>query len=144
MKEFFEARIITAVRKLLTGRVNELLGDIECPIPLIDFTDYIGGDFVVPVINLVSCERTEKERIIRLDTYSLTITFTLPETPESELFCYAYAAAVGKAFFDDPTLGAVADRAVITAKKYQPPKKPHCGEGWGLILILRITVEGLG
>ena len=141
MKELIEPRIISAIRKLLTGRANELLGEMECLIPLIDFSDYKGGDIVVPVINLSSCERTEKERIIRLDAYSLTINFSLPETQESELHCYAYSGAVGRALYDDPTLGGVADRAVITGKKYVQPKKPHCGEGWEVQISLRIMVE---
>ena len=143
MKDLVEPRIIEAVRKLLCGRVNEMLGEMECPIPLIDFSDYRGGAVVVPVINLVSCERTEKERIIRLDAYSLTITFSLHEMPESELHCYAYSGAVSRAFYDDPTLGGVADKAEITGKKYIQPKKPNCGEGWELVISLRLTVEGM-
>jgi hypothetical protein len=35
------------------------------------------------------------------------------------------------------------DRGVITGKKYVPPKKPYCGDGWELILTLRLTVEGM-
>ena len=143
MKDFIEQEIITAVRKLLTGKVNELLDDTEYHIPLIEFSDYRGGTAVSPVISFSSCEQSEKERIIRLDTYSLTITFSLPETPESELHCYAYSGAVSRAFFDDPSLGGVADRALITNKKYIPPKNPHCGEGWGLTISLRVTVEGM-
>ena len=94
------------------------------------------------VISLSTCERTEKERIIQLDAYSLTITLALPENPESELHCYAYPAAVDRALAEDPALGGAASRAVLSGKKYVPPKKPHCGDGWGLVLTLRITVEG--
>jgi len=144
MNDFVETRIIEAVRKLLTGRVNELLGDIEHPVPLIEFTEFADGDVVVPLVALSVCERTEKERIIRQDAYSLTITLSLPETPESELHCYAYSGAIGRAFYDDPNLDGVADRAVITGKKYVSPKKPHCGEGWELIVSLRVTVERIG
>jgi hypothetical protein len=141
MKYFIEQQIIGAVRRILTGRVNELLGEIECSIPVIEFGEYRGGLAVVPVIALATCERTEKERIIRLDAYTLTIAFSFLDMPESELYCYAYSGAVGRAVFDDPALGGVADRAVITGKKYQPPKKPHCGQGWELIISMRITVE---
>jgi len=143
MKDFVERQIIMAVRKLLTGRVNELLGELECHVPLIEFSDYAGGATVSPVISFSSCEQSEKERIIRLEAYSLTITFSLVDTPESELHCYAYSGAVGRAFFDDPTLGGVVDRAVVTNKKYIPPKKLHCGESWGLVVTLRVTVEGM-
>jgi len=144
MKDFIETRIISAVRDLLSMRVNEILGEAEFTIPLIEFGGYESEAVVCPVIVLSTCERTEKERVIRIDAYTVTISFSLPETPESELFCYAYSAAVGKAVADNPTLGGVADRAVITGKKYQPPKKPYNGEGWGVVLTLRVTVEEMG
>jgi hypothetical protein len=140
---FIEQRIIMAVRGLLVGHVNELLGDMQLIIPLVEFGNYCGNSVVVPAVSFSSCERTEKERIIRLDAYTLTITFSLPETPESELYCYAYSDVVSKAICDDPTLGGVVDRAVITGKKFVPPKKPHCGEGWELIITLRLTIEGM-
>jgi hypothetical protein len=140
-ENFIEQQIITAVRGLLSRRVNEVLGDWQCLIPIIEFSNYQGMASVVPVITLSSCERTEKERIARLDTYSLTITFNVPETADSELFCYAYGAAVSKALGENPTLGGVADRAVVTGKKYNPPKKPNCGDGWGVVISLRVTVE---
>jgi hypothetical protein len=83
----------------------------------------------------------EKERIIRLDAYSMAIAFTLRETPESELYCYAYAAAVSKAIDEKPTLGGVADRAIVTGKKYMPPKKAYGGNEWVVTIDLRITIE---
>ena len=141
MKDFFETRIIMAVRELLTGRVNEILQNSPFVIPVIEFGDYCGSGSVVPVITLTSCERTEKERIIRLDVYSLTVSITLPETPESELHCYAYSGAIGRAIYDDPTLGGVVDRVVVTGRKYLSPKKPYCGEGWGIVIMLRVAVE---
>ena len=141
MKDFVESRIIEAVRGLLTGRVNGILREAQFAIPYIEFGDNGCGYAVVPVISLSSCERTEKERIIQLEAYSLTVAFSVPESPESELYCYAYSGAVGRAVYDDPTLGGVADRAVITGKKYVSPQKPNCGEGWELIVSLRVTVE---
>jgi len=141
MKELIETRIISATRNLLTGRVNELLSESEYQIPLIESGNYQGDNSIVPVITLSTCERTEKERIIRLDSYSLTITFSLHEMPESELYCYAYAGAVSRALYDDPTLGGVVDRAVITGKKYVQPKNPHCRENWEVIINLRVVIE---
>jgi hypothetical protein len=79
-EELIEFRILEAVRKLLTGRVNEILGKWEFLMPVIEFSNFANTYSVVPVISLVSCERTEKERIIRLDAYSLSISYTLPET----------------------------------------------------------------
>ena len=157
MKDFIEQQIITAVREILTGRINQMLRDSQFPVPLVEFGDYaegnlgsveprrgfLGGSAVVPVVALSSCERTEKERIIRVEAYSVTITFSLPETPESELHCYAYSGAVSRAIHDNPSLGGIADRAVITGKKYLSPKKPNCGDGWQLVISMRITVEGI-
>jgi len=143
MKDFIETRILGAVRGLLTERVNEIIRDSEYSIPVVEFGDYGCGDAVAPVISLSTCERTEKERIIRLDAYSLTVAFSFPETQESELYCYAYSGAVSRAFYDDSTLGGIVDRAVVTGKKYISPKKPNCGEDWGLVIALRITVEGM-
>jgi hypothetical protein len=138
---YMEESIVNSVKSLLAGRVNEILGEAELRIPPVDFGGSGGGFAVVPVISLSTCERTEKERIIRLDAYSLTVTFTLPETPEGELYCYAYAAAVELALMEHPTLDGIASRAVISGKKYKPPKHDHCGEGWEVILTLRITAE---
>jgi hypothetical protein len=139
---FIEQQIVSVVREILTERVNEMLCDMRFPVPPVEFGDYFGGFAVVPAVVLSSCERTEKERIVRLDAYSLTVTFNLPETPESEQQCYAYSGAISRAIYDNPTLCGVADRAVITGKKYLSPKKPNCGEGWQLVITLRITVEG--
>jgi len=141
LKDFIESRIIEAVRGLLAGQVNEILNKSQYAIPVIEFGDYCVSNSVVPVISLASCERSEKERIIRQDAYSLTITISLPETPESELHCYAYSGAISRAIYDDPTLGGVADRAEITGKKYNSPKRTNCGESWELIITLRVTTE---
>jgi hypothetical protein len=141
MKDFIETRIITAIRELLSGRVNELLGDMEFIVPLVEFGSYRGGSVVTPVIMLASCERTEKERIIKQDSYSLIVTFFVQEHEDSELYCYGYSAAVCKALEENPTLGGVADRAVVTGKKYMSPKHLKCGEEWEVVITLRITVE---
>ena len=144
MENFIELQILDAIRKLLTGRVNEILGEWEFLMPVIEFSAFANKHTVVPAVSLVSCERTEKERIIRLDAYSLSITFTIPETQETELYCYGYAAAVCKALGENPTLGGVVDRAVISGKKYKSPIKPDCGENWETVITLRVTVEGIG
>jgi hypothetical protein len=135
-------RIIEAVRGLLAGRVNELLGDLQFSIPVIEFGNYSGRDVIVPVIVMNACERSEKERLILLDAYSLTVTFCLPDTDDGELFCYAYSAAVSRALAENPTLDGVVDRAVITGKKYVQPDKRYCGGNWEMIMTLRLTVEG--
>jgi hypothetical protein len=140
---FVEEAIIGAVKRLLSGKVNELLASFQFYIPLIEFGNYNGYEVIVPTIALTSCECSEKERIIRMDVYSLTITFTLPETPYSELYSYAYSAAVCKAVEENPTFDGIADKATVTGKKYIQPKKRNCGENWELIITLRITTEGM-
>jgi hypothetical protein len=141
---FIEEIVLNSVKKLLVGRVNELLGETEYPIPPIEFGTYRGGSAIVPAITLSACERSEKERIVRLDAYTLTIAFTVPEHPTGERNCYAYAAAVATALGEDPTLGGVADRAELAGKKYSPPKCAGMGADWGITLTLRVTVEGGG
>ena len=141
---YIEETILNSVKKLLSGAVNERLGEIEDSLPLIEFGTYRGGSVAVPVLRLSTCERTEKERIIRVDAYSLTISFSLPEGPEAERNCYAYAGTVDRALRENPTLDGTADRAVLAGKKYIPPKCAGTGEGWECVLTLRVTVEGTG
>ena len=139
--KFVESRIVVAVKRILTGRVNEILGETEYHIPAIEFGNIGGAYAVAPVIALSSCERSEKERIIRQDAYSLSITISFPESSESEMFCYAYSGAISRAFYDDPTLGGVVDRVAITGKKYITPKRSNCNEDWGLVVTVRVSVE---
>jgi hypothetical protein len=141
---YIEEILLNAVKKLLAGRVNELLAETEYPIPPIEFSNHRGGSVVVPVISLSSCERSEKERIVRLDAYTLTVAFTAPEWPGGERNCYAYAATVATALKENPALGGIADRTELAGKKYAPPKQSGTGGEWGLILTLHITIEEAG
>jgi hypothetical protein len=141
---YIEESIVGGVKRLLSGRVNELLGEVEFPVPPVGFGRYRGRDVAVPVIGLSGGERTEKERIVRAEAYGLTIAFVVPELPEGERRCYAYAAAVATALGEDVTLGGVVDRAELMGKRYSPPKQPGTGGEWGLNLTLRITIEGTG
>jgi hypothetical protein len=140
---FIEEILLNSVKKLLSRRVNELLGETEYPIPPVEFGNYRGGSVVSPVITLSTCERSEKERIVRLDTYTLTVTFAVPEYPAGERNCYAYAGAVATALLENPTLGGTVDRAVLTGKKYAPPKQSGTGADWEVVLTLRVTLEGM-
>jgi hypothetical protein len=150
---FIEESIINAVKKLLSGRVNELLGEVEYPIPPIEFSPLLGGGSMSPVIRLSEGERTEKDRIIQIDVYTLTVTFAVPDSSDprsvdprsvGERNSYAYASAVDLAVVEDSTLNGIVDRAVLTGKKYIRPKTEHSGEDWGVVLSFRVTVEGMG
>jgi hypothetical protein len=143
--QFMEETIINSLKSLLSGRVNELLEETEYPIPPIEFGNYRGGSVVVgacsPAISLSTCERSEKERIVRLDAYTLTITFTVPEWPDGERNCYAYASSVATALKENPTLGEVASRAELTGKKYVPPKQSGTGGDWEIELKIHVLIE---
>jgi hypothetical protein len=142
---YIEETIIGAVKRLLAGRVNELVGETEHTIPAIEFGRSVAGGYAVtPVVRLSTGERTEKERIIRLDVYALTITFAVPEGPEAERNCYAYAGAVATALGNDPALGGTAGRAELTGKRYDPPQRSGTGGEWETVLTLRITMEEIG
>jgi hypothetical protein len=153
MDNIIEEILLNSVKRLLSGRVNELLGEMEYPIPPVEFGQSgftglspefrQGRNSTAPTISLSTCERSEKDRIVRLDAYTLTITFTVPEHPAGERNCYAYASSVDKALGENPTLGGAASRAELTGKKYAPPKQSGTGGEWGVVLSLRITVEGV-
>jgi len=143
MNEFIEQKIINAVKKLLTGKFNDILREFDFQIPFVEFGIYRGVNVIAPLVSITSCEQTEKERIVKQDTYTATVTFPVLDTVESEMCCFAYADAFNKSLGVDVTLGGVADRAVIINKKYVPPKKADCGMDWELIITLHITVESL-
>src|SRR5215510_5117687 len=140
MTDFIEQRIIDAVKYLLTDKVNEILRGAQFIIPAVEFGNYENKEIVTPLIALQTCERTEKERIIRQDAYFLSIAYSFQDSPESQTYSYAHIAAIDKALQENPTLGGIADRVVIKEKKYFPPLNPKYGEGWGLHIILRITI----
>jgi hypothetical protein len=137
---FVEERILNGVKALLAGRVNELLGGADFNIPPVEFGTYRGA--AVPVISLSTCERSEKERIVLLDAYSLTITFSAAVRPDGERYCYGYAWAVVKALGENPSLDGAVNRAVPAGKKYIPPEQT--GGAWAVRLSVRVTVEGEG
>jgi hypothetical protein len=143
MEDLIEMRLLEAIRKLLTVQVNELLMSLQFSIPLIEFSDYQGGDVVVPVVSLISCESSEKERIIKLDAYTVTVTFSLPESDDSEFFIYTYSAMVSRALEGNLTIGGISERAVVTSKKYIEPITAKFGRNWQVVITLRITVEGM-
>ena len=56
---FIEEILLNSLKKLLSGRVNELLAEMEYPIPSIEFgRSLAGGSVVTPVLQLSTCERS--------------------------------------------------------------------------------------
>ncbi|GHV25500.1 hypothetical protein AGMMS4952_03400 [Spirochaetia bacterium] len=133
MSKFIEEKIIDRVKELLTKRVNAILMEMEDTIPAIE----LGGG-MTPEIVLVQGETKEKDRIIGMEVYTLTVSFPL----SGERHGYAYAAAVHQALKEDHTLGGMVDW-VVARKKYVPPKQAHCGDLWEMILTMVVTVEGM-
>ena len=133
---------MNAIRGLLTGRVNEILREMKFNIPAIELGDYEGGDAVVPVVLLNSCESTEKERLLRWDAYNVSIFFQIAENPDAELYCYAYSFAISLALLENITLHGLAQGVATKSKTYGQPKRKGCGEGWKLTLNLRVMVDG--
>jgi hypothetical protein len=148
---YIEEIVLNSVKKLLAGRVNELLGEAEFMIPPSEFgkgqnspRKALGGYYAVsPEISLTGCERSEKERIVRMECFTVTVSFSCGGE-YGERTCYAYAGAMAAALLENPTMGGIASRAELTGKKYSPPKHPGTGEGWEIILTLRVVVEGIG
>jgi hypothetical protein len=141
---YIEESIINSLKSLLAGRVNGILEEAERAVPLVEFSPLPSGGYLitVPKVRLASGERTEKDRIIGLDVYTLTITFTVPEK-DGERNCYTYAGAVEWALRENPTLDGVADRVFLFRKEYRAPKRADMGEPWELVLTLHITTEGI-
>jgi len=142
--EIVEMRMMGEVRKILLGRVNEIIDNRQLVMPLFEASDYKDMMSTIPNIKISDCERTEKERIILVDAYSLTISFIVPENTDSELYCYGYIAAVCRALGENPTLGGIVDRVSVTDTKVIPPKAANCGMEWEVLIKLRITVETMG
>ncbi|MDR0584490.1 MAG: hypothetical protein LBG57_09110 [Treponema sp.] len=129
---FIEEEIEGALFRLLDEPVNYFLREMELKAPPLDVCGKPGGEAIYPDVFLSECERTEKERIIRIDAYSVSVTFPVPDSEEADVYCFACAAAFEKALDANPTLGGMANRAVLTGKKYTRPKSPAAGKNGNL------------
>jgi hypothetical protein len=124
------------------------LAELEMKAPLVEFgaklaPGYLGRESVTPFLKLETEEKSEKDRVIRLDVYVLTVTFYSPER-EGELLSYAFGAAIEKALEDDPALGGAVDRAVLMSKSYKEAAHRGSGEDWEAVFKIRVSVEGVG
>jgi hypothetical protein len=96
---FIEEEIEGCFLWLLDEPVNCFLQKMELNAPPLDVCDKPGRGAVYPDVFLSECERTEKEQIIRIDAYSVSITFPVPDSEEADVYCFAYAAAFEKALW---------------------------------------------
>jgi hypothetical protein len=85
---FIEKEIIRAVQGLLIEQVNTILLESQLPVPVIGYSNHGGFYSTFPAVTLNACESTEKERIIRIDAYNVTVSFTLSEMPEGETYSF--------------------------------------------------------
>jgi len=140
---FAEIAIANAVKKLLCEDANRLLEALDFRIPYFEFGDYSGNDVVNPDITILSCERSEKERIVLVNAYAVEIAVPVADCGhDGELFAYAYGAAISGAARLNGTLDGIVDRIAVTECRYAPPKRRNCGDCWIVAIKLRVTVEG--
>jgi hypothetical protein len=115
-----EEKILGAVWVLVLNGMNDVLENIDDDVPALEKRgSALAGDCVKrPVsgsVGLEKVERTEKERIVRLDAYRVVVTITASESD-----CYRYAYALEKAIGDDVTLCGVAENVLFENKVYTP------------------------
>jgi hypothetical protein len=133
-----EEMLLEMTAALLGGAVNFYLGELDETVPQfeIDVRRPLGGYGVVPDIDISECELSDKERVIKLQAYTLKISFCVKGSENKKLL-YVYAYAIEKAISDDFTFGGIADRIVLTHKKY---RQQDTGT-WDVVITLRATVE---
>jgi hypothetical protein len=130
MRDLTKKQIFRQVRGFLLGRVNAELAGTDYHVPLIKFKGRKGKTSIVSAIN-----------ILVHDNFSVTVTFTLPEKPESGFYCYAYGSGFAIAVKKDPTLGGVVANAVVSEKKYVSPNLENSGHVWKAVITLQVTVN---
>jgi hypothetical protein len=128
-----EEMLLEMTAELLSGGVNFYLNELDETVPLFEIEKCrsLGGYGVKADIDISECELSDKERIIKLQAYTLTITFCVKGFEHKRLL-YIYAYAIEKAIADDPTFGGVADRVAVTHKKYSAEQ---------VVITLRATLE---
>ena len=133
-----------ALRKLLAEDVNELLeeaalpsGDVVLPVEFA-LGRGSGRYGITPEIRLACGERSEKERVVLVDVYTVTIAFVCVR---GECSSYPYAWAVDQALRADTTLGGVVDRVSLVKKTWAALKGPE--DGTELTFTLRVMLEGI-
>jgi hypothetical protein len=130
--ETVEEKLIGAVWALLTGRVNGVLAECDDTVPFIEGRETSESCRSRPSVRLATAERTEKERIVKIDAYLVNVAFG-----GTEKDCYRYAWALEKAIDEDRTLDGITDYTAIEKKVYQKINY----EDFCVCISLRITVE---
>jgi hypothetical protein len=132
-----EETLLEMTAELLTGAVNYYLSEFDVAVPQFetDSPRRLGAFGVRPEIEIAECELSDKERIIKLEAYTLKTSFQVKGL-DNKNHIYYYALAIQKAIDDDVTFGGVADRVTLTRKKYTQRDGM-----WDVVLTLRATLE---
>jgi hypothetical protein len=133
-----EEMLLEMTAALLGGAVNFYLNELDETLPQfeIDVRHKLGGYGVVPVIDISECELSDKERVIKLQAYTLKISFSVKGS-ENKRLLYVYAYAIEQAINDDVTFGGVADRVALVHKKYSQ----KTADLWEIVISVRAVVE---
>ncbi|GHU40836.1 hypothetical protein FACS1894190_08210 [Spirochaetia bacterium] len=134
-----EEQLIEMINEILTSTVNFYLSEMEEFVPLVELSSSgkLGSYGVCPQIELSEAARTDKDRIVRTDAYTMTITFVM-NSQNNKRDVYCYAAALESAINDDPTFGGVADRVAFVNRKYKGMAESS-GECQA-VFTLRVTI----
>jgi hypothetical protein len=131
-----EEKILGGVWELLLTGVNGVLAGIDDDVPSVGHPS--AARPAVCAVELEAAERSEKERIARLDVYSVKVTFY-----GSVADCYRYAYALDEAVEADCTLGALAESVCFEKKVYKKTSGGIRADGCEAVFTLKIIIEAL-
>ena len=135
-----EIELLERLEILFLGRVNELLYDEEAR--LAPFRDFSGvglasHDKIRAGLNIDECEQTEKERLLKMCAWTITIDFKVRDDGERKRFYYG--TALEQALFEDRTLGGLAASISLIKTKYS-----RLGiDSYEIIMTLRASAQQL-
>ena len=138
---FIEEAMVEAVKGIMLVGVNDLLGTIEEPVPMINFNEQNTDDVLTPVISVSISEQTNQELLAHLKAYKVYITIPIRDNNDGFFYSWTCYCALCRIFTDNHTLGGVVDKAEITERRMKPPVKKYNREKWEVCLTLRATVN---
>ena len=138
---FIEEAMIEAVKGLLLAGVNDLLGTLDEPVPMVNFNKNSTNDVLMPIISASPCEKTKKERLAHLEAYNVHITIPIRNSRDGFFYSWTYFCALSKVFTDNRTLGDIVDCTEITEGRIRPPVKKYNRDKWEVNYTLRATVD---
>jgi hypothetical protein len=125
-----EEKSVDAVWDVLTRRVNFYLGEMDAVVPFLerDSAGKYGRFGVRPVVGLLDCESSEKERVLMVDAYTVSVDIKAPVRD-----CWFYTHALRCALREDLTLNGIAAEVKFKRTTYKD----------GVCFGLKVIVEQL-